>query len=65
LRPSYNAEGALFFTLEKEAISNGRRVLVDFNRLRVITYHSKREQELVKYTETEQLHNVLAKKYCG
>jgi len=58
-------EGALFFTLEKEAISNGRRVLVDFNRLRVITYHSKREQELVKYTETEQLHNVLAKKYCG
>jgi len=54
-----------FFTLEKEAISNGRRVLVDFNRLRVITYHSKREQELVKYTETEQLHDVLAKKYCG
>jgi len=51
--------------LEKEAISNGRRVLVDFNRLRVITYHSKREQELVKYTETEQLHDVLAKKYCG
>jgi len=53
----------LYFLLwKKEAISNGRRVLVDFNRLRVITYHSKREQELVKYTETEQLHNVLAKK---
>jgi hypothetical protein len=51
--------------LEKGAISNGRRVLVDFNRLRVITYHSKRGQELVKYTETEQLHNVLAKIYCG